>query len=176
MPGQTPCRRITEAAENQFVSSFQMLCHFVTVCPEAVWDSCFFGFPYPVWYQVYHTARAIDDWLQDDYQRERELCLSFDSRIPPEFEHPPDHSLKITQTEMRAYLALLSAKISRFYAKLHDEMLGTEITEHSVHFTYADVLLGQNRHVMYNVGYLNAVLRSLHLDESDWYSYNEADE
>ena len=26
---------------------------------------------------------------------------------------------------------------------------------------------------MYNVGYLNGILRSLDLNESDWYAYNE---
>lgn len=173
MPEHTGRRRVTEAAENQFISSFQMLCVFTAVCPDEVWNACFFGFPYPVWYQVYHTARAIDDWLQDDYRGERELCKSFDSRIPPEFEHPPEAGLLITQEEMRDYLSLLLAKIRCFFARLCDEWLGVEISEQTANFTYADVLFGQNRHVMYNVGYLNAILRSLGLEESDWYSYNE---
>ncbi|MDO5293460.1 MAG: hypothetical protein Q4F05_12005 [bacterium] len=35
------------------------------------------------------------------------------------------------------------------------------------------IIISQNRHVMYNIGYLNGILRSLHLKKSDWWSYNE---
>ncbi|MFH1879502.1 MAG: DinB family protein [Bacillota bacterium] len=155
------------------MSTFQMLRTFVDVCPQAVWEPRFFGFPYPVWYQAYHAAYFIDYWLQDDYRGERALCMTFDSRIPPEFEHgiPPD--LSISKAEMQEYITLLHAKAARFFDRLTDRMLGTEITENTINLTYLDVVCGQNRHVMYNIGYLNAILRSLNLEEADWYSYNE---
>ena len=40
-------------------------------------------------------------------------------------------------------------------------------------FTRRDALATRNRHMMYNVGYLNGILRGLGLPESDWYSCNE---
>ena len=73
MSDQTPSRSAAQAVGNQFMSTFQMLRTFVDVCPQAVWESRFFGFPYPVWYQAYHAAYFIDYWLQDDYRGERAL-------------------------------------------------------------------------------------------------------
>jgi hypothetical protein len=176
MARQTPSRRITEAARQEYLSSFNMLCAFVDVCPESVWESRYFGFAYPVWVQVFHTAYFVDYWFRDDYRGKPTLSMAFDNRIPPEFEHEPDPALMITKAEMQAYLALISAKVIRFFNRLNDAKLGMEIAENTTNHTYMEVVCCQKRHVMYNVGYLNAVLRSLHLEESDWYAYNETDE
>ena len=43
-------------------------------------------------------------------------------------------------------------------------------------FTCRDALTTRNRHAMYNVGYLNGILRGLGLPESDWYSCNEGED
>ena len=170
---QTQPRAAAEAARNQFLSSFRMLRMFTDVCPDAVWEARFFGFSYPVWYQVYHTAYFVDFWFQEEYAAEPVLCMSFDERIPPEFEHEPDPGLLIPMAEMRAYLALLEEKTGRFFDRITDGMLGQEIPGNESNRTYLDVVCCQIRHVMYNVGYLNAILRSLGLEESDWYAYNE---
>ncbi len=53
-------RRTVEAARGQFDSTLKMLKTFVEVCPQEVWEGYFFGFEYPVWYQVFHSAFFID--------------------------------------------------------------------------------------------------------------------
>jgi hypothetical protein len=74
---------------------------------------------------------------------------------------------------MLAFLDKLQTKTEHFFDNLHDGMLGEPIVKGDENYTYADVVAGQIRHVMYNAGYLNGILRSLDLPESDWYSYNE---
>jgi hypothetical protein len=166
-------RRAVESLRGQFSSTFKMLKTFVEVCPQEVWESCFFGFSYPVWYQVFHASFFIDFWFRDAYDGSKYRSAVFDERIPPEYEHEVDPALMIPREEMLAFLDKLEDKTERFFNNLHDGMLGDLIVKSDENYTYTDVILGQIRHVMYNVGYLNGILRSLNLDESDWYSYNE---
>ena len=166
-------RRTVEAARGQFDSTLKMLKTFVEVCPQEVWEGYFFGFEYPVWYQVFHSAFFIDFWLRDAYDGSEYRCMEFDKSIPPEFEHEVDPALMVSRADMLEFMDRLQVKTRRFFDHLHDGMLGESIVQDAENYTYQDVVTGQIRHVMYNVGYLNGILRSLNLPESDWYSYNE---
>ena len=166
-------RRAVESAQGQFMSTLKMLKTFVEVCPQTVWESCYFGFPYPVWYQVFHASFFIDFWFRDKYDGSEYRCMVFDKSIPPEFEHELDPALVVSRENMLDFLDRLAVKLARFFDNLHDGMLGENIVKGDDSYTYEDVVLGQTRHVMYNVGYLNGILRSLNLNESDWYAYNE---
>ncbi len=67
----------------------------------------------------------------------------------------------------------IQAKTARIFDGLDDERLGCSVYGDNQRYTYADVITGQIRHIMYNIGYLNGILRQLGMAESDWYSYNE---
>ena len=166
-------RQAAEAMRGQFGSTLTMLEAFVRLCPREVWEGCYFGFPYPVWYQVFHAAFFVDFWFRDGYNGGEYRCMTFDGRIPPEFEHEVAPGLTVSREDMLLYLDKLKTKTERFFDNLHDGMLGKRIAMDAEQYTYADVVLCQTRHVMYNVGYLNGILRSLGLEESDWYAYNE---
>ncbi len=99
--------------------------------------------------------------------------MVFDDRIPPEFEHPVDSSLFISRGDMLEYIQRLLVKTERFFAVLDDEYLAEPAMEGYANLTYADLIMTQLRHTMYNIGYLNGILRSLGCPESDWYAYNE---
>jgi hypothetical protein len=169
-------RRAVESFRGQFASTLKMLKTFVEVCPREVWESCYFGFSYPVWYQVFHASFFIDFWIRDAYDGSEYRCMVFDERIPPEYEHEVDPSLMVSREDILVFLDKLKIKTDRFFDNLHDGMLGEPIVKGDENFTYADVVVGQIRHVMYNIGYLNGILRSLDLPESDWYSYNEKED
>ncbi len=171
-PSSLP-RRAVEPLRGQFASTLKMLKTFVEVCPQDVWESCYFGFSYPVWYQVFHAAFFIDFWFRDAYDGSEYRTMVFDQRIPPEFEHEVDPSLMVSREDILIFLDKLQTKTQRYFDNLHDGMLGDSIVKGVENYTYADAVIGQIRHVMYNVGYLNGILRSLDLEESDWYSYNE---
>ncbi len=168
--------RAAESARYQFASTLHMLRGVVEVCPQTVWESCYFGFEYPFWYQVYHAAFFIDYWFRDAYDGSPWQSMDFDPRIAPEYEHLPPSDAVISRETMLVFLEKLRIKTERFFDGLTNEKLSRNIIPKNDSCTYADVVFCQIRHVMYNVGYLNGILRSLNLPESDWYAYNEKDE
>ena len=159
------------AAQNQFFSSYQMLETLVDVCPDEVWYGVYNDVTF--WYQVYHVAYFIDYWFRAEGATAPSLCMAFDPRIPPEFEHdvPPDVS--ISRAEVREYLRRIRAKLTVLFASLDDAALARPVYDGTEEYTLLDILFGQSRHIMYNVGYCNGILRERNLEESDWYSYNE---
>lgn len=167
-------RTVTEAARNQFDSCYRMLKALVEVCPDDIWYSYFHETPF--WYQVYHVAYFIDYWFRDDYKGDIVLTMHFDERIPPEFEHDIDPGLSISREETSEYLQKLHVKTVRIFDRLDDAILGQEALEGETHYTYTDIILSQVRHIMYNTGYLNGILREKGLSESDWWAYNEDEE
>lgn len=164
-------KNITTAARNQFDSTYYMLTKLVEVCPEDTWLEA--GNKFPFWYYVYHIAFFIDFWFRDSYDGSEFRCMIFDERIPPEFEQEVPEGIMISKAEMAEYLECIHQKTGRIFDSLDDGRLGLPIMEGAKNYTYADVIMGQIRHIMYNLGFLNGILRKDGVPESDWYSYNE---
>jgi hypothetical protein len=169
-----PSRAIAEAARNQFDSSFYMLEKLVDVCPDTVWYAYFNDDPF--WYHIYHVAYFIDYWIRKEYINENFRSMLFDESIPPEFEHDVDRNITISRSDMKEYLKRIKAKTVNVFDSLDDGKMALPIINEQTSFTYMDVITAQIRHIMYNIGYLNGILRSKGLAESDWYAYNEVDE
>ena len=159
-------------AQNQFFSSYQMLETLVDVCPDEVWYGVYNDVPF--WYQVYHVAYFVDYWFSAEGATSPSLCMAFDPRIPPEFERDVPKDVSISRAEIREYLRRIRAKLNALFAALDDAALTRPVFEGAEETTLLDVFFGQSRHIMYNVGYCNGILREHNLEESDWYSYNES--
>lgn len=170
----TPSRAIAETARNQFDSSFYMLEKLVDVCPDEVWYTNFNGDPF--WYHVYHIAYFVDYWFRCRYDGSDFRSMAFDGRIPPEFEYDVPEGVSICRVDMREYLNRIKEKTTTIFNNLDDGNMAQPIIEGQKNYTYMDVIAAQIRHIMYNVGYLNGILRSKGLEESDWYAYNEDEE
>lgn len=166
-------RAAAEAARNQFDSCFKMLTKLVEVCPDCVWYEIFNEVPF--WYQVYHVVYFIDYWFRDDYADKDFMCVQYDKRIPPEFECEVDNSFAVSRSDIKEYLAKIHIKTSRVFDALTDSRLAEPILIEN-NYTYLDVIMAQSRHIMYNIGYLNGILRSFGLEESDWWAYNEKED
>ena len=151
-----------------------MLETLVDVTPETVWLETFHEVPF--WYQVYHVVYFVDYWFRENFSAADFLCMTFDKRIPPEFEHDVSKNISIPQEDMREYLRRVRGKFETIFCVLDDETLAQEIGRDAEQITWLDVILTQTRHIMYNVGYLNGILRGFHLEESDWYAYNETED
>ena len=166
--------RLVAAAREQFFSCYQMLETLVDICPDEVWFRRYGDVPF--WYQVYHVAYFVDYWFREDGATSPTLCMTFNPRIPPEFEHdvPPDVS--ISRAEMREYLRRIRAKLNAQFAALDDAALARPVYDGTETYTLLDILFVQSRHLLYNVGYCNGIRRERNLEESDWYSYNEPTE
>ena len=163
--------RLVAAAREQFFSCYQMLETLVGVCPDEVWF-CRYG-DVPFWYQVYHTIYFVDYWFRADYAAEDFLAMRFDERIPPEFEWEIPAGVSLSRAQMQDYLTHIREKLNRIFSDLSDEALSRQVFPNQENMTLLDVIFTQARHVMYNIGYCNGILRARNLEESDWYSYNE---
>lgn len=172
-PDSLPLRTAAEAARKQFDFSMQMLAKAVDVCTDEVWQGTYLGFSFPVWYQVYHAAYFVDFWFRDAYDGSDFRSMALDERIPPEYEHELPAGILVSREEMRAYLAGIKVKTSRIFDNLHDGLLSQPIIAGQSDYTCLDMVMGQVRHIMYNVGYLNAIFRSLGMQEADWFANNE---
>ena len=102
--------------------------------------------------------------------------MHFDERIPPEFEWDIPDGVSLSRAEMKEYLSRIREKLDRIFSSLTDASLGRQVLPEQSHMTLLDVIFTQTRHIMFNVGYCNGILRERNLPESDWYAYNETEE
>ncbi len=164
-------RLITETLRNQFDSTFHMARVLVKVCPEKIWALSYNEVPF--WQQVFHYVYFIDFWMREKYDGSEWRTMIFDDAYTPELNAGSNKELFISQEEMLKYLDAIQTKTTYIFDNLNDEKLYISIYNNNPQYTYADVIVGQIRHIMYNIGYLNEILRGLGLPESDWYAYNE---
>ena len=162
---------LVTSARGQLFSCFQMLETLVSVCPDEIWQRVYGEVPF--WYQVYHTAYFVDYWLREGRAGGGFPCARFDPRIPPEFEWVPSPDVTLSRETMRVYLRLIRQKLNRIFASLADCDLSRPAFALEPEVTLLDAIFSQARHIMYNVGYCNGILRAQNLEESDWYAYNE---
>jgi len=158
---------------DQFLSCYQMLETLVEVCPDDIWAGEFNGVPF--WYQVYHTAYFVDYWYREDSAGAGFPAMRFDPRIPPEFERDVPGDAFIPRADMREYLRLIRKKLTRIFANMKESDLSHPAFTQEPEVTLLDAIFSQTRHVMYNIGYCNGILRQRDHAEADWYAYNEPD-
>ena len=157
---------------NQFFSSYQMLETLVAVCPDDVWYGVYNEVPF--WYQVYHTVYFVDFWFRMDQDGAGFPNMPLDLRIPPEFEREVPAGLSISRESMRAYLGLIREKLTQIFANIKESDLSHPAFAQESEVTLLDAIFSQPRHIMYNIGYCNGILRERNLPEADWYAYNES--
>jgi hypothetical protein len=143
----------------------------VKVCPEKIWAASYNEVPF--WQQVFHYVYFVDFWMRERYDGSEWRTMIFDDAYTTDLYADSYEGLLIPQDKMLDYLDAIQTKTTCIFDNLNDEKLGTSVCNDDPLYTYTDVILGQIRHIMYNIGYLNGILRELGLPESDWYSYNE---
>lgn len=161
------------ALQNQFDSSIQMLQNLIQVAPDELWFTYYQG--NPMWKQVFHVVYYIDYWIRPVYDQSEFRCMIFDEKISFELNIHTEGDLTITREKMAEYLELIHRKTGKVFDTLSDEDLSRLIIPGIENYTWLDVVTGQIRHIMYNVGYCNGILREQSLPEADWYAYNEKD-
>lgn len=164
-------RLITETLRNQFDSTFHMARVLVKVCPSDIWSQSYNEVPF--WQQVFHYVYFIDFWMREKYDENEWRTMIFDDAYNTDLYADSYEGLFISQAKMLEYLDAIQTKTTCIFDSLNDEKLSVPVCNNDLQHTYADVIVGQIRHIMYNIGYLNGILRELGLPESDWYAYNE---
>lgn len=164
-------RIITEALRNQFDSTFHMARILVKICPEEIWATSYNDVPF--WQQVFHYVYYIDFWMRESIDDNEWRTMIFEDAYTTDLYADSYEGLFISQGKMLEYLDAIHNKTTSLFDNLSDGKLSASVFYNSPQHTYTDVIIGQIRHIMYNNGYLNGILRELGLPESDWYAYNE---
>ena len=146
----------------------------IDICPDKVWANTFNSVPF--WRQVFHVVYFIDFWMRESYEIDKEWhVMFFDDAYTPDLDAENFDGLFIAKASMAEYLEKIQIKTTKIFDGLNDKILRETIAFENSEFTYADIISTQIRHIMYNIGYLNGILRCLGLPESDWFAYNEAE-
>lgn len=165
-------RLLTEALRDQFNSTLHMASVLVDVCPEEVWAASYNGVPF--WQQVFHYVYFADLWLRKKYDGSERRVMIFDDAFTTDLYADSYEGRFLSRESMGAYLAAIQKKTTAVFDGLNDEKLEEPVLEDDgICYTSLDIICGQIRHIMYNIGYLNGILRAQGLPESDWYSHNE---
>lgn len=168
---QTAINSILHILHDQLFSSYQMLETLVEVCPEDVWYGVFNDIPF--WYQVYHTVYFVDYWFRTDQDGAGFPSMPLDPRIPPEFEREIPAGVSISREIIREYLRFIKEKLNLIFASIKESDLMLPAFAQEPEVTLLDAIFSQTRHIMYNIGYCNGILRGQNLTEADWYAYYE---
>lgn len=156
----------------QFESSYQMLYEMVEACPDEMWTKINGAFPF--WQQIYHAAYWLDFWIRDVYDGCEFRSMIFDESVSFELdENATVFGTYLKKEELRTYLEKIHDKTERVFEHLNDEALLSPIIPGKYDYTYADVITGQVRHVMYHVGHCNSILRHYNIPAVEWIAHNE---
>lgn len=107
---------------------------------------------WPIWKHFYHMLHSLDQWFINPYS----------------YSHPAFHqeginyfdkidNLNITKTQLLEYFKNIRKNIEDYLSKLNDDSL-LECPDNCT-FTRLDLIIGQNRHLMYNLGLIHIMLQ-----------------
>lgn len=164
-------RIVTITLQNQYESTHKMLENLLDNIPDYLWYSSYHDIL--VWKQIYHVVFFIDFWFREKYDDSDFRSMTFHDSINPELKSEVLEGISISRDEMKEYLNKIHSKTERVFASLSDSDMTRPIIKGVEKYTYTDVILGQIRHIMYNIGYCNSCLREHGQPEADWYAYNE---
>lgn len=149
-------RDITQSLEGNILHAFNLMEHFVEVCPEDIWADSFGG--WPIWQQVYHSFAAMGFFLRG---------------VDAPEETPPfgtvESSLRVVATrvtgkaELKGYIAQTKGMAAAYAAALDDGVLNLPNEGFSARMnktiTHAGTLSLIAAHTMYHLGSCDAALR-----------------
>jgi hypothetical protein len=150
----------------QFAPSLEMLADIVETCPHSAWSDSRSG--RPLWQRVLHALISVQFWF-------REASEPF---APPDLGTGPVPDLdqrpvvEVDKDTVQAYLQTIRARADTFFASLDDERL---LAPCSIcdKCTYADLILGQIRHLQHHVGYCNSLLQAGGAPAAKWRGHAE---
>jgi len=163
---------LLKATRRQLESSYQMLYEMIDICPDGIWVKINGAFPF--WQQIYHASYWLDFWLRDAYDGSEFRSMIFDEGISFELKREvTNFSSFLTKAQLKEYMVKIHSKTERIFERLNDDLLSTPIIQGKFDYTYADVIMGQIRHIMYHVGHCNSILRNNDLPAVEWIAHNE---
>jgi len=150
--------------KNQFNLAFSMICEFIDVCPDELWEEKLGGHIF--WQQLLHTYTGTNFWFRIE---KLEFIEPFnDKNVYPELEH--DAEICLTKRELRDLIVIIENEIDIFFIDKEDVWLISPNVLFA-NITNLDVISMQIRHIMYHVGYCNCLLNQQSSKTVEWKDY-----
>jgi DinB superfamily len=107
---------------------------------------------WPLWKRFYHLLHSLDQWFVNPFKYTQP---AFHQDGLNYFDKPDNTSL--SKAELQEYFQDIRQKINSYVAGLTDASL-LQCPE-DCKFTRLDLIVGQNRHLMYNLGMIHIMLQ-----------------
>jgi hypothetical protein len=150
----------------QLDPTLQMLADIVDGCPTSSWLDSRSGRPF--WQQVLHALTGVCFWLREASQPFSPP--DFGRGAIPDLDQAP--TFDVDKGTVKAYLASIRRTADLFFDTLDDQKLLATSSLYDK-CTYADLILGQIRHIQHHVGYCNCLLQSSGARPTKWLGYAE---
>jgi uncharacterized damage-inducible protein DinB len=149
-------RAIVDTQRGSFDFAFSLMMQFVDVCPDALWNKKFGG--WPIWQQVYHALSAVDFFIAAPGV---ELIKGL---TPPEVGSlSVQGDTPVAKDAMRQFAAQVKAAADGYMSALTDADMPTKaegaslrMKRETVHATVMALMIG---HLLYHLGSCDAALR-----------------
>lgn len=149
-------RAIVETQRGSFDFAFSLLRRFMDVCPDAIWNEKFGG--WPIWQQVYHALNAVDFFI-----------AAPDAEPVKGLVSPDVGSLKVqgatpvSKADMKAFADMVKAAADGYMTALTDADMTTPAAGASKRMgretRHAAIMALMVGHLLYHLGSCDAALR-----------------
>ena len=153
--------------KNQFFIIVTMLEKIIEICPDEIWNSKKSGFIF--WQQLMHTLSGMTGWLREDEPEATPFSEINGKNIYPEFEKDPE--IVVTKGEVLEYFNETKASAEKWFCAKNDEWLKLPHKIHSS-ITNFDITIGQFKHIMYHIGYCEAIFRENGTETAEYIDYD----
>jgi hypothetical protein len=150
----------------QLDPSIKMLQDLIDVCPDQVWTSSGDGRPF--WQQIMHALISVQFWFREADEAFRPPDLG--QGPVPDLDVEPGFS--VSKESVKDYLSVIVRRIDAFFLRLSEEKLTSPSSIYNK-VSYADIAVGQIRHLQHHVGYCNAILHLRDLKAVAWREHAE---
>lgn len=152
------------SVKTQFTLAFQMLEELIDGDNKDIWDKKVGGYVY--FQQLLHTLMGTHFWFRDDHQPFKEPFQEY--YYYPELEHDPEQVM--AKKELIIYKEEVKKIVNHYFDSKDDTWLAQSAKVYPK-LTNLEIIFMQIRHVMYHVGYANAVLKELKKETVKWIDY-----
>jgi hypothetical protein len=120
------------------------------IVPSSKFNDLTCGQPY--WRHFYHLIHSIDQWFVDPNNYVEPM---FSEKGLNKLEGKPQK--KLSKTLLMKYFKIVENKIIKYIGTLDDSVLSKKAKNSK--FAKLEYIIGQNRHVLYHVGFIHACVK-----------------
>jgi hypothetical protein len=149
--------------EDQFFRSFSMLEKTIEICPDELWNSKKSGFVF--WQLLIHTFAGMYGWLREEKLGYIPFNEINGKKIYIEFEKEPE--IFLTKWDIIKCCNETKGIVEKWFSGKDDEWLKSPYKIYNKRTNF-DTTVGQIEHMMYHIGYCDAIFRENGMEKGVW--------